>query len=62
MKGSHCSTNDEGLGQSSTSLENDQPMLEKKEFISFGDDKNFEKNNDTFQIILTIDDDCQFLR
>ena len=33
LKGSHCSTNDEGLGQSSTSVENDQPMLEKKEFI-----------------------------
>ena len=23
-------------------------LLEKKKFISFGDDKNFEKNNDTF--------------
>ena len=37
-------------------------LLKIKKIINFGDDKNFEKNNDTFQIILTIDDDCQFLR
>ena len=48
MKGSHCSTNDEGLGQSSTSLENDQPMLEKKEFI---------KNDSIKEAIESLEDD-----
>ena len=56
LKGSHCSTNDEGLGQSSTSVENDQPMLEKKDFIkndsikeaieALEDDENVELSHD----------------